>query len=76
MASSDESVFAFQVSLSHKQLEAVQRCAQSARLPDFLLDKGMSWFAAISGKRGRSLQFSDAAIQFCLTIKNLFGLGL
>ena len=36
----------------------------------------MSWFAAISGKRGRSPQFSDAAIQFCLTIKNLFGLAL
>ncbi len=41
-----------------------------------LLDRGMSWFAAASGKRGRSPQFSDAAIQFCLTIKNLFGLAL
>jgi hypothetical protein len=40
------------------------------------LDKGISWFAAASGKRGRSPQFSDAAIQFCLTIKNLFGLAL
>lgn len=40
------------------------------------LDKSMSWFAAASGKRGRSLQFSDAAIQFCLTVKNLFGLAL
>ena len=40
------------------------------------LDEGMSWFAAASGKRGRSPQFSDAAIQFCLTIKNLFGLAL
>ena len=29
-----------------------------------------------SGKRGRSPQFSDAAIQFYLTIKNLFGLAL
>lgn len=36
----------------------------------------MSWLAASSGKRGRSPQFSDAAIQFCLTIKNLFGLAL
>ena len=42
----------------------------------FWLDKCMSWFAAISGKRGRSPQLSDAAIQFCLTIKNLFGLAL
>ena len=40
------------------------------------LDKNMSWIAAASGKRGRSPQFSDAAIQFCLTIKNLFGLAL
>ncbi len=40
------------------------------------LDKRMAWFAAASGKRGRSPKFSDAAIQFCLTIKNLFGLAL
>lgn len=39
-------------------------------------DKNMSWFAAASGKRGRSPTFSDAAIQFCLTIKNLFGQAL
>ena len=36
----------------------------------------MAWFAAASGKRGRSPKFSDAAIQFCLTLKNLFGLAL
>ena len=29
-----------------------------------------------SGKRGRTPLFSDAAIQFCLTIKSLFGLAL
>ena len=40
------------------------------------LDKRMQWFAAASGKRGRSPKFSDAAIQFCLTIKNLFSLAL
>ena len=40
------------------------------------LDKRVSWFAAASGKRGRSPKFSDAAIQFCLTLKNLFGLAL
>ncbi|OQS28621.1 hypothetical protein B0T41_04355 [Chromobacterium violaceum] len=28
------------------------------------------------GKRGRTQFYSDAAIQFCLTIKNLFGLLL
>ena len=40
------------------------------------LDKRVCWFAAASGKRGRSPKFSDAAIQFCLTLKNLFGLAL
>ncbi len=36
----------------------------------------MVWFAAASGKRGRSPKFSDTAIQFCLTLKNLFSLAL
>ncbi len=36
----------------------------------------MYWFAATSSKRGRSPTFPDAAIQFCLTIKNQFGLAL
>ena len=40
------------------------------------VDKRLTWFAAASGKRGRSPKFSDAAIQFCLTLKNLFGLAL
>ena len=29
------------------------------------LDKRMTWLAAASGKRVRSLKFSDAAIWFC-----------
>jgi hypothetical protein len=37
------------------------------------LDKDMQWLAKPSGKRGRSQAFSDAAIQFCLSIKCLFG---
>lgn len=40
------------------------------------LNEGMQWYAAPSGKRGRNQTFSDAAIQFCLTIKCLFGLAL
>lgn len=40
------------------------------------LDKGMQWYAPASGKRGRHRIFSDAAIQFCLSIKCLFGLAL
>ena len=37
------------------------------------LDRGMQWLDEASGKRGRSRTFSDAAIQFCLSIKCLFG---
>ena len=39
-------------------------------------DPEMAWFAGRSGKRGRSDTFSDAAIQFCLMVKGLFGLPL
>lgn len=37
------------------------------------LDRDMQWLAQPTGKRGRCQKFSDAAIQFCLTIKCLFG---
>lgn len=40
------------------------------------LDKEMQWYAPASGRRGRQHIFSDAAIQFCLSIKCLFGLAL
>lgn len=40
------------------------------------IDKDMDWLAAGSGKRGRAETFSDAAVQFCLMVKNLFGLAL
>lgn len=40
------------------------------------IDKDMAWAGAPSGQRGRSPLFSDAAIQFCLMIKNLYGLAL
>ena len=36
----------------------------------------MTWFAPHDGKPGRPAVFSDAAIQFCLTIKVLFKLPL
>jgi len=36
------------------------------------LDKEMCWHGESAGKRGRIMTFSDAAIQFCLTIKGLF----
>jgi hypothetical protein len=39
-------------------------------------DPEMAWTPQPSGKRGRQQQFSDAAIQACLTLKVLFGLPL
>ena len=36
----------------------------------------MTWLAPPDGKPGRPAVFSDAAIQFCLTIKVLFKLPL
>lgn len=39
-------------------------------------DPEMVWVPPPSGKRGRQCQFSDAAIQACLTLKVLFGMPL
>ena len=39
-------------------------------------DPEMVWTPPPSGKRGRQLRFSDAAIQTCLTLKVLFGMPL
>ncbi|MEQ5872940.1 IS5 family transposase [Sagittula sp. NFXS13] len=39
-------------------------------------DPDTTWVPLPSGKRGRQQQFSDAAIQTCLTIKVLFGMPL
>ena len=36
----------------------------------------MTWEAASTGKRGRQPDYSDAAIQTCLTMKVLFGMAL
>ncbi len=40
------------------------------------LDRDMAWLAPKCGKPGRPPVFSDAAIQFCLMVKVLFGLPL
>lgn len=56
-----------------KQYNAALRARGSLTI---WLDKNMSWFATASGKRRHSPHFSDSAIRFCLTIKNLFGLAL
>lgn len=39
-------------------------------------DPAMTWDAAPTGKRGRQPDYSDAAIQVCLTMKALFGMAL
>ena len=39
-------------------------------------DPDMAWVPPATGKRGRQSQYSDAAIQTCLTMKALFGMGL
>ena len=39
-------------------------------------DPAMAWDAAPTGKRGRQPDYSDAAIQTCLTMKVLFGMAL
>jgi hypothetical protein len=44
--------------------------------PLIWLDKNMRWHGVASGKRGRTAMYSDAAIQFCLTVKGLFNLPL
>lgn len=40
------------------------------------LDKDMIWLAPRAGRHGCSPVFSDAAVQFCLMVKVLFGLPL
>jgi IS5 family transposase len=40
------------------------------------LDREMEWLAPASGRPGRPETFSDVAVQFCLSIKVLFGLAL
>ena len=40
------------------------------------LDKDLQWYAPATGKRGRQPIFSDATIQFCLSIKSLLGLPM
>lgn len=39
-------------------------------------DKDMTWLAPKTGRNGRLPVFSDAAVQFCLIVKVLFGLPL
>jgi Transposase DDE domain len=62
--------------LQGHQLETLQRGLELARRADDLAGPCLQWSDMASGKRGRIATFSDAAIQFCVTIKGLFGLAL
>jgi len=51
---------------------ALKRCGSLT----IWFDPAMTWEAAPTGKRGRQPNYSDAAIQTCLTMKVLFGMAL
>jgi hypothetical protein len=40
------------------------------------LDRDTDWLAPVSARPGRPQRFSDAAIQFCFSLKVLFGIAL
>lgn len=76
--------------LSHHELVQLHGVATQARaaadpltdralrsnVPRGWRDKDMTWLSPHDGSPGRPAVFSDAAIQFCLTIKVLFKLPL
>ena len=62
--------------LPHDELVKLHCGAAQARIAVDLADKDMSWLAAHDGSFGRPSVFSDAAVQFYLTIKVLFKLPL
>lgn len=62
--------------LPHDELEAYNDALKRRGSLLVWLDKDMVWFAPKAGHNGRPPVFSDAAIQFCLMVKVLFGLPL
>lgn len=52
--------------------DSLKRCGSLS----IWFDPQMVWIPPPTGKRGRRQQFSDAAIQACLTLKVLFGMPL
>lgn len=74
LGGSDEQ--AITLPLLHHELVRLQRCAQAAR---FSVDLAGQWDdlpVPHEGSRGRPPVFSNAAIQFCSSIKVLFKLPL
>jgi hypothetical protein len=62
--------------LPHNQLVRLQSAAPVAWLTFAWLDPDMVWHAGKIGNQGDPETFSDETIQFCLTLKVLFGLSL
>lgn len=60
--------------LPHDELVQLHGFAAQAQSLLIWLDKEMNWLAPRDGGPGRPAVFSDAAVQFCLTIKVLFKL--
>jgi hypothetical protein len=57
-------------------LERLQRRIERRGSLLIWLDKDMCWHGTANGKRGRVPKYSEAVVQFCLTIKGLFNLPL
>ncbi len=62
--------------LSHEHLVQLHCVAHKRGSQLVWLDKGTSWLVLHDGNPGRLAVFSDAAIQFFLTVKGLFKLPL
>ncbi|APG47606.1 transposase, IS4 family [Phaeobacter porticola] len=62
--------------IQDQELAFVKHSTKAARIAFDWFDPEMVWVPLPSGKRGRQQQFSDAAIQTCLTLKMLFGMPL
>ena len=59
-----------------QELAFVQHSAEATWIAVDLVDPEMVWTPPPTGKRGGQQQFSEAAIQTCLTLKVLFGMPL
>ena len=59
--------------LSHDQLESYNDALKQRGSLLIWLDKDMAWLAQKAGRLGGPPVFTDAAIQFCLIVKVLFG---
>ncbi|WP_371742135.1 transposase [Citreicella sp. C3M06] len=62
--------------LQDQELAILQRSAEARGSLTIWFDPDMAWAPTPTGKRGRQPQYSDVAIQTCLTREVLFGMAL